>query len=47
MVNSIEYNVTQTVDHVEDAHGQLRLAEHWQQKARKVKGFVTFWNHGC
>ncbi|XP_077299883.1 syntaxin 1A isoform X3 [Arctopsyche grandis] len=40
MVNSIEYNVTQTVDHVEDAHGQLRLAEHWQQKARKKKIFI-------
>ncbi|XP_044595594.1 syntaxin-1A isoform X5 [Cotesia glomerata] len=35
LVDRIEYCVTQTVDHVGQAHGQLKKAKEYQSKARK------------
>lgn len=37
MVDSIEYCVNQTSDHVGQARGELKQAEEYQRRARKVK----------
>lgn len=43
LVDRVEYCVTQTVDHVDQAHGQLKKAGEYQSKARKKKLLIL----GC
>ncbi|XP_034239360.1 syntaxin-1A isoform X2 [Thrips palmi] len=40
LVDRVEYHVTQSLDYVEQARGQLTIAQDYQSKARKKKIFI-------
>ncbi|KAJ1532087.1 hypothetical protein ONE63_000716 [Megalurothrips usitatus] len=41
LIDRVEFHVTQTKDYVETARGELKLAEDYQSKARKVSGALN------